>query len=30
MDDYIQVAMLRCMQVQSITAVGPIATDKMT
>ena len=30
MDDCIQGAMLRCMQVPSITAVGPIVTDKLT
>ena len=30
MDDCIQEAMLKCMQVPSITAVGPIATEKLT
>ena len=30
MDDCIQEAMLRCMQVPSITAVGLIVTEKLT
>ena len=30
MDDCIQETMLRCMQVPSITAVGPIVTEKLT
>ena len=30
MDDHIEEDMLRCMQVPSITAVGPIVTEKLT
>ena len=30
MDDCIQEAMLKCMQVPSITAVGPIVTEERT
>ena len=30
MDDCIQEAMLKCTQVSSITAVGPIITEKLT
>ena len=30
MDDCIQEAMLRCMQVPSITAVGPVVSMKLT
>ena len=30
MGDCIQEAMLRCMQVPSITVVGPIVTEKLT